>query len=110
MTRQDVDRAFHAAHWGNTTETPEKWLAILASDDDEARFRIFEKLFREDPRGDDLRALFAHDEICRYLTRLKRPYRFAHQERRRLVWRSNYLDIPAVVPELDWVCHPKVGS
>ena len=109
MTRQDVERAFGTAHWGNSTETPELWFAILSGSDTEARFRIFEKLFREDPRGNDLRALFGHDEVCQHLARLTRPYRFRHQERRRLVWRSNYLGETASIPELDWLSSPAAG-
>ena len=103
----DVENAFRSATWGNTTETPGDWAKILASDDDDSRFRIFEKLFREDSTGTHVKKLFALEEIKTFLQRLTQPYHRRDQERRRLAWRSTYLDMDCEIPELAWVILPR---
>jgi len=105
-----VEAAFQCANWGNTTETPQDWVEILCGNDDASRQRLFEKIFREDSTGLLVKGVFAADEVRLRLAGLDRPYHRREVERRRLVWRAVYLDIPADVPELAWVILPREGA
>ena len=105
-----VAEAFRQTTWGNTTETAARWAEILGGDDEPRRFRLFERLFREDGTGQWVKRFYGLDEMKKFLRRLDRPYYRPDAERRRLVWRSVYLDIPCEVPELAWVITPRAGG
>jgi hypothetical protein len=107
MTREFVEQAFHAATWGNTTETSEDWLKVLNGCDSERRQGLFEKIFREDFSGTLVKKLFSRNELLEFLDRMDRPFHRREAERRRLVWRSVYLGTEAAIPELAWVILPR---
>lgn len=100
MDTEAVELAFRTATWGNTTETPAEWLAILSSDDDGQKQKLFQRLFLESP--DAVRTIFTQEDIQRYVGNLDRPFQRAHLERRRRVWRRIYGHTSEPVPELDW--------
>ncbi len=105
--RDAVQEAYKKATWGNTSETPDDWFRIVESGDDGERFRLFERLFREDSSGAITRRLFSTTQIADFIARFNRPYDRAHLEKKRKVWRAVYLDEQQTVPELEWVVREK---
>ena len=98
-----VYKAWKACSWGNTTETPEDWLATLLGSDEARKRRLFGKLFMESPDTEFIREFFDPDSIRTYLAAYDRPLARSHVEKRRKVWRYLYCGIREPVPELDWV-------
>lgn len=98
-----VKRAYDLCAWGNTTETASDWADTLKGPDEDAKARLFRRIFLESPSGDILRGLFSTEQIRIYLKGLTKPLDRASLERRRKVWRFLYLDERNPIPELDWV-------
>lgn len=110
MNRSAVEAVYHRVTWGNTTETPEDWWSIVNGTDDIEKERLFGRIFREDSTGEGVKALFQPQDWLRYLSRLEKPLFRPDQERRRLVWRAVYLDIPTEIPGLTWYASPRETS
>ncbi|MDP3177721.1 MAG: hypothetical protein Q8M76_07445 [Spirochaetaceae bacterium] len=110
MARVDleaVNRAFSACTWGNTNDTPQDWLETLEGDDEDAKRRLFFRIFTESPESDSLRTLFDRESIARFAQALNKPLRRSFAERRRKVWRYLYCGIREPIPELDWIIHDR---
>lgn len=97
-----VQRAFDSCTWGNTRETPADWAAMLEGQDEDAKRRLFGRLFLEAPDSAILTALFSGDQIRAYLANFDKPLSRNHLEKRRKVWRFLYLGERSPIPELDW--------
>jgi len=98
-----VKRAYDLCTWGNSTETASDWDATLKGNDEDAKARLFHRMFLESMSGDVLRGIFSAEQIRNYLKGFSKPLGRAHLERRRKVWRFLYLNERNPIPELDWV-------
>ena len=103
---QTVQRAFDACTWGNTRETAEDWLSQLDGTDQDAKKRLFARVFLESSDTTIIKALFTQEQIASFLADFDKPLARAHQERRRKVWRFLYLGERSPIPELDWTMGP----
>lgn len=97
-----IKRAYDLCIWGNSAETASDWAATLEGTDEEAKARLFHRMFLEAPSGDVVRGVFSPEQIRSYLKGFSRPLSRAHLERRRKVWRFLYLGERNPIPELDW--------
>lgn len=99
---ETVTKVWKACTWGDTTEGPEQWLAVLLGTDEDKRYRLFQKLFFGYIEYNAIVALFDPDTIRTYLLRLDKPLSRLHLEKRRKIWRYLFCGIREPIPELDW--------
>ena len=98
----DIQRAWSAMTWGNTTQTAQDWSRILLHGSPEERLHLFQHMFREDPTGEYLSSLLSMDDRRLLATSLTRPLPRAHLERRRRLYRAVDLGENQLLPELAW--------
>ena len=99
-----VREAFKGCTWGNTTESADDWMRSVEGDDDNAKNRLFKKIFLESGNASLIPSLFdpqiRSGHIC---GTSNKPFHRSHVERRRKVWRFLYFGERVPIPELDWV-------
>jgi len=103
LDKEILRQVFESCTWGNTTEDPDSWLALLQGTDENAKKRLFGKLFRELNDASSLRTLFDEEQIRTFLRDFRKPFHLSFQERRRKVWRYLFLGEREPIPELDWI-------
>jgi hypothetical protein len=103
LNKEMLRDAFKSCTWGNTTESADDWMRILEGDDENAKNRLFKKLFLESSNASLIRFLFNAEQIKKFLKDFNKPLHRSHLERRRKVWRFLFLGERVPIPELDWV-------
>ncbi|MFA6507211.1 MAG: hypothetical protein WCT14_14025 [Treponemataceae bacterium] len=100
-----VRKAWKLCTWGNSNNTVADWLKAFQNNDVPQKKHIFQTLFREDPDGSYIRALYGKDELSLLLREFDTPLTRTHLEKRRKVMRYLYCGIKEPIPELDWIIH-----
>ncbi|HKL87049.1 MAG TPA: hypothetical protein VJ861_12015 [Treponemataceae bacterium] len=103
FNKELLQKAFRTCTWGNTTETLENWILTLQGNDENAKKRLFKKLFLESGNASIIRELFSEEQIKVFLKDFNKILHRSHLERRRKVWRFLYLEERTPIPELDWL-------
>ena len=103
FNKKALAEAFRTCTWGNTTDTLENWIGILQGSDENAKKRLFKKLFLESSNASVIRLLFSEEQIKNFIKDFNTILHRSHLERRRKVWRFLYLEERTPIPELDWL-------